>query len=476
MKKIINLILCVIVLCSCISINTMAAQSDPTVALSNTQGSAGQTVSITATVSNNPGIVSMYLNMEYDTTRLQLVSVTDHGLLNGQTFSQNIDDYPYALTWDDSVASENNIGNGNLVTLNFKILDNAPLGDAEIRLSNSGGIIDFDLNNVEFVFTSGKISVVEYVAESKITSADMLLGTDITVNYYAKLDASHIGAQMRFTMNGTETIVYGVETEEDGVYVYAYQKVAPQCMGDNIKAELILGDAVLDVKEEYSVKTYCENTLAKSAAELELSAEKYAALRTLIADMLEYGAKAQIYKGYKTDSLVNVGITGQSEFVELNPEDCDEILEQSGNFTLTGVEFISAGVYFDYYNTLYVKFNAPNVSDSNFRVRLKDVDENILATYKLSDCQLISEENNTYLLVLPALYATQFEDFYIIELCKYSSRATTMQWSLNYGVSSYVCAKQNKTDGNGELTSMAELARATYNYGLSATAYKEIAN
>lgn len=66
-------------------------------------------------------------------------------------------------------------------------------------------------------------------------------------------------------------------------------------------------------------------------------------------------------------------------------------------------------------------------------------------------------------------------DFYIIELCKYSTRATTMQWSLNYGVSSYVCAKQNKTDGNGELTPIAELARATYNYGLSATAYNEFA-
>lgn len=476
MKKIISLILCVIVLCSCISINTMAAQSDPTVALSSAQGSVGQTVSITAIIANNPGIVSMYLNMEYDTTRLQLVSVTDHGLLNGQTFSQNIDDHPYALTWDDSVASENNIGNGDLVTLNFKILDNAPLGDAEIRLSNSGGIIDFDLNNVEFTFISGKISVVEYTAQSKITSADMILGTDITVNYYAKLDSSHASAQMKFTMNGTETVVDGVETEDEGVYVYAFQKVAPQCMGDNIKAELILGDTVLDVKEEYSVKTYCENTLAKNAAELELSAEKYAALRTLIADMLEYGAKAQIYRGYKTDVLVNEGITGQSEFVELNPDDCDEILEQSGSFTLTGVEFVSAGMYFDYYNALYVKFNAPNVSDSNFRVRLKDGEENILATYKLSDCQLISEENNTYLLVLPALYATQFEDFYIIELCKYSSRATTMQWSLNYGVSSYVCAKQNKTDGNGDLTPMAELARATYNYGLSATAYNEIAN
>ena len=78
-----------------------------------------------------------------------------------------------------------------------------------------------------------------------------------------------------------------------------------------------------------NTKSYL-NTLSQSAAELGMSAEKYAAMRTLIADMLEYGAKAQVYLNYKTDSLVNEGVTEQSEFVALNPEDCDEILEQSG--------------------------------------------------------------------------------------------------------------------------------------------------
>jgi len=335
---------------------------------------------------------------------------------------------------------------------------------------------NLNTDDVQSVASNATVSIQTIQASSTIDSADMVLGTDIRVNYYAILDPSHVGAQMRFTMNGAETLVDGVATEDEGVYVYSFENLAPQCMGDNIKAELILGDAILDVEEEYSVKTYCENTLSQSAAELGMSAEKYAAMRTLIADMLEYGAKAQVYLNYKTDSLVNEGVTEQSEFVALNPEDCDEILEQSGNFTLTGVEFVSAGVYFDYYNALYVKFKAPNVTDSNFRVRLKDGEENILATYKLSECELISEESSTYVLVLPALSATQFEDFYIIELCKYTSRATTMQWSLNYGVSSYVCAKQNKTDAEGNLTPMAELARATYNYGLSASAYNAIAN
>ncbi len=465
MKKFLSLLLTAIMLLS-LALPVLAAEDKLTFTVGEVNASKGSDVSLTIDVSNNTGMAGVVLTLGYDTTVLTLKSYE-----NGTVYS-TVPEVGLNYVWTES--GKNTTNNGTLLTLVFTVNEAAIEGSEYPVTVTVRECSDIDRNAVETITVNGKISIK--APQSKITSADMVLGTDITVNYYAKLDASHIGTRMRFTMNGTETIVDGVETEEDGVYVYAFQKVAPQCMGDNIKAELLLGDTVLDVKEEYSVKTYCENTLAKTAAELEMSAEKYAALRTLIADMLEYGAKAQIYKNYKMDTLVNEGITGQSEFVELNPEDCDEILEQSGSFTLTGVEFVSAGMYFDYYNALYVKFNAPNVSDSNFRVRLKDGEENILATYKLSDCQLISEENNTYILILPALYATQFEDFYIIELCKYSSRATTMQWSLNYGVSSYVCAKQNKTDGNGELTSMAELARATYNYGLSATAYNGIAN
>ena len=485
MKKWISFLLCLLMVSSCITISATAIQAEPTVALSSAQGSAGDTVTVTATVANNPGIVSMYLELEYDRSRLELVSATDCGLLAGKTFSKTVTTYPYALTWDDSLADGNNTSNGDLVILTFKILDDAPYGRATVTLKNANGILDFNLDPVDFTFVSGTVTVEEgvvgpsggvVVSASKITSADMVLGQDITVNYYVSLDATHLGAMMRFTMNGVETVVGGEETEVPGIYRYAFQKIAPQCMGDNIRAELIFDGEVVAVKEEYSVKTYCQNMLAKSAEQLRMSDEKYEALRTLIADTLEYGARAQLYVGYKTNALVNEGITEQSEFVELNPDDCDEIIEKGNNFTLTGVKFVSAGVYFDYYNALYVKFNAPDLTDSNFRIRLKDGDENIIATYKLSDCQLVSAENSTYLLILPALYATQFEDFYWIELCKYTSRATTVQWSMNYGVSSYVCAKQNKTDADGNLTPMAELARATYNYGLSAVAYKDIAN
>jgi len=441
--------------------------------------SRGDEFSVTVNLKNNPGVWSIAFEIPIDENMFEFIEADTSTSIFSQfgvcKYDETTQSYKFNAYHTDLFSDVTK--NGTLVILTLKVKDDARLGSVEFSaLADEENIVNCNEEKVTIQTNNVLLTVQEDIPSSTIDSADMVLGTDIRVNYYAILDPSHVGAQMRFTMNGAETLVDGVATEDEGVYVYSFENLAPQCMGDNIKAELILGDAILDVEEEYSVKTYCENTLSQSAAELGMSAEKYAAMRTLIADMLEYGAKAQVYLNYKTDSLVNEGVTEQSEFVALNPEDCDEILEQSGNFTLTGVEFVSAGVYFDYYNALYVKFKAPNVTDSNFRVRLKDGEENILATYKLSECELISEESSTYVLVLPALSATQFEDFYIIELCKYTSRATTMQWSLNYGVSSYVCAKQNKTDAEGNLTPMAELARATYNYGLSASAYNAIAN
>ena len=46
-------------------------------------------------------------------------------------------------------------------------------------------------------------------------------------------------AQMKFTMNDSETIVDAVYLEESDQYVFAFANIPPQCIGDNIKAELI---------------------------------------------------------------------------------------------------------------------------------------------------------------------------------------------------------------------------------------------
>ena len=134
----------------------------PTISIDSKTVAQGSTFKISVMISNNPGVVSMYLNLIYDTEVLELLSVEDEGLLKGNVFGQSFTS-PYAITWDDSTASGNNTANGNLVTLTFKVKDEAKLGTTAVSISyNVGNIIDFNLKNVDFAIIDGVITIVDY--------------------------------------------------------------------------------------------------------------------------------------------------------------------------------------------------------------------------------------------------------------------------------------------------------------------------
>ena len=84
----------------------------------------------------------------------------------------------------------------------------------------------------------------------------------------------------------------------EGVTKYTLSGFGPQEMGDDFTVELFVdGESVATLT--YSVKKYCDAVLADDSASAEL--------KTLVKEILNYGAKAQIYKNYKTDALVNAG-------------------------------------------------------------------------------------------------------------------------------------------------------------------------
>lgn len=465
MKKIVAFLLVAALLCVSVPFSVVAADT-PTVTVGSTSGVAGETVSVPVVISGNPGIVSMYLSLEYDTTRLALASVTEQALLPDPLHSQNVTDTPFRMSWDGGEEIANITANGTLVTLNFKIVDDAPLGDAEIVLKKDvGGIFNAELAEVAFSFVAGKVTVEKPVPVSKIVAADVVIGTDITVNYFAKLDPEHVGAQMRFTLGDLRPVVVDGTPASNGEYVYAFRGVAPQMLGDNIKAELLLGDEVLAVRDTYSVLTYCTRTLAKSAAQLGLSAEKYAALRTLIVDLLEYGAAAQIYRDHRTDALVNVGMTGASVFERLTKT--DKYATASGH---ADVKLTTLGVYFDYVNTLYVAFNAKGMTESTCYIKVTNKTAGGTKTYHLSDCA--RQSGDVYTLIMDPIFATNFDHVYSIELYAPNASGTVVaQQYVEYSIASYVYSMQDKTDGEGNLTAMAQLARMTYNYGKSAAVF-----
>ena len=307
----------------------------------------------------------------------------------------------------------------------------------------SGVWEDFDLSN------GGNITVhaIYTPTESKLTGASVSLGQSLALNYYATLNPAHTAAQMRFTYHGETITVDGILDETTGEYKFTLGRIPPQCMGDAVKAELILiaedgTETVLDVKESYSVRAYCDDALAANPENETLA--------TLLADLLAYGDAAQDYANYNEDTPVSEGF-------EVAPSEWEDVTDT--DFTLSDKTreelcFTAAGVRFGYVNRIYFKIKAADLTGVTVTVNGK--------TYTAEDLEPVENADGTYILYTDAVYATEFDKIFTAELTVDGEVIQTV----TYSVKSYVFAKQNGNDD------MAALAKALYNYGRSALAYK----
>ena len=476
-KRIISFLLTVVLLASLVAV-PVNANSEPTIIVSNEEGMVGSTVEVAIDLANNPGIICAQLTVNYNANALELVEVNDTGLLPGQLHTPALAS-PYTLTWTNGTAASDFTVNGTIVKLKFMIKEAAAIGEVyNITVSydyDNYEIYNFNFDPITFTIQNGSVKVIE--AGSSIEEGSFELSSNITANFYVDLAASHAGAKMRFTMNGNETLAEGKESGRNGLLLYQFEGISPQCMGDTIKAELILNGEVLDVIDDYSVRAYCDMLYASTANELGLSAKKFRAAKTMMADLLEYGAMSQLYRNYKTNSLVNEGITGKSTFTELEAALWDKELGESSK---AGFEFVGANVWFDNEIQLYFKFIATGCTETNFSITVYDSDTDVTHEYTLSSFDVLDEENDLYGVFSEPVPVAHFGHYFTVTLNSVTvdrrgNRVVTPIQVLDYyGVNAYIFAKQNDRGANGELTNMAKLARAAYCYGESAATYDSI--
>lgn len=155
-------------------------QPKATVIVGNAEGLAGQTVEVTVSLENNPGIAFMRLKVNYDTEALTLIDVKDAGILGNAYHSADYTPYPYTLYWDNGTATENYTADGTAVTLTFRINKGTETGTYDVSVSynnDNDDIMDVDFNHVKLATIDGKVKVVNAVCgdvncDGKITSVD----------------------------------------------------------------------------------------------------------------------------------------------------------------------------------------------------------------------------------------------------------------------------------------------------------------
>ena len=140
----------------------VSASGTPTIAVSQEAARRGDSIDVTVSLQNNPGVITMRLCVNYDTAALTLTNVTDLALLPGQVHSPDYAASPYTLYWDNGASSTDYTANGDLVKLTFQVKDSATVGNHAVTVSYDAenyDVFNTDLSIVRFTARSGGVRV-----------------------------------------------------------------------------------------------------------------------------------------------------------------------------------------------------------------------------------------------------------------------------------------------------------------------------
>ena len=131
-----------------------------TITVQSLTGAPNSEIIVPITLSNNPGIASMKIQLDYDRTKLELLSseITEafKNLQGVNVFEGN--DYPVIFNW--ILVDNNSNENGTFAKLKFRIKEGAPIDQTEIKLTyDSEDIFNQDLINVLFNVVNSKINI-----------------------------------------------------------------------------------------------------------------------------------------------------------------------------------------------------------------------------------------------------------------------------------------------------------------------------
>lgn len=156
-----------------------------------------------------------------------------------------------------------------------------------------------------------------YEIDTKINVYHSLdLANEIAINYLVPTaeiidnERTFIRCEIPVYEDGEKTGVRYVNVtgvdRGDGYYCYSLRDLTAVNMVDEIRTEVfaVMEDGAkyhYTYPDYYSILTYATNQLNKPYAT--------DALKTVCTELLRYGAKAQIFKGYRTDALADGGLT-----------------------------------------------------------------------------------------------------------------------------------------------------------------------
>lgn len=221
--------------------------------------------------------------------------------------------------------------------------------------------------------------------------------------------------------------------ETTKLYVFTLDEIDPQCMGDTMEIKLYYQDDLYD-EMEYSVEQNLKNLLADHPDDTYL--------KTLIYDLLAYGEAAEEYIGHNSMKPEQPYVGSHREI-------------PASEIEVTGENILGYTVNFGVRNYIKIQFDltAEQYSDGLFVVKANDEGASSVGSIK------------TGYYKSPDLCATDFDTVFTFKSTRVN--ATTVIDSISISVNDYLYAITQRSANEN----MVKLAKALYNYGVSAEEY-----
>lgn len=288
--------------------------------------------------------------------------------------------------------------------------------------------------------------------------ASITLEDNIAVNYRVPKSLFEVTGYKNpyivFETDGRKTVVRKYIVDGD-MYIFTFDNIAPDRINDKISATIYAtynGTEYTSETKEYSVADYCYNMLE------ECSDDKYAELRTLLVDLLNFGANTQAYTGHNKANLANSKLTEEQKAWGTTEKPSMESVLDTKFAVIDNpqVKWKGAGLSLDTTVAIRYKFTAESIENIKIKVA-SETKEWIIPSNK------IKKENGFYYVYFDGLVADQMREK--VYITAYNGE-TAVSNTVCYSIESYAYDKQNSNVENLSplVISMMKYGNSAYNY------------
>ena len=316
-----------------------------------------------------------------------------------------------------------------------------------------------------------RIPSASVFAEGEVPCADpdlvfygtsLTLENNIAINFVvdaaAFADNGFSDPQVKFEFCGSS-----VETSDyitrDGLYYFTFRDLTATHMGEEVTATLSAvkgGARVSGAPVSESVASYCVRALG------DAKVSRYPALCTLIADLLTFGAKSQLYFGYDAEHLATNVLTADQLNCGTKTDPVPVSCRNVSYVRRPGAELFWKNANLKLSDSIDLQFFFDTADLNGVRIELRDGTDALVASFREED---VDTADGYYRVCCDTLTPDRMGDELFLTAYRGSEAISN---TLRYSVESYAVDAQARYGGD---TALKDLLFAMLNYGASAKEY-----